>query len=459
MKLLKWLEDRTGLVASLRPTLQHPVPPDARWMYVFGTAILTSFVLQAVTGATLAFLYVPGTAAAYPTLQAITQSVPFGRVVRGMHYFGASAMFAFIGVHLVRVYLTAAYKYPRQVNWLSGVVLLLLTALMGYTGQVLRWDRNALWTLIVAVEQAGRVPVIGAFLGHLVLGGKTLGADTLSRFFALHVFVVPGLIAGLIGLHVFLVLRNGISEPPRPGRPVDPATYRPWYEKMLQQHGVPFWPNAAWRDSVFSSLVIAGVVVLAWTFGPPALDRTPDPTQIQVEPRPDWYFLFYFALLALMPHGLENFVMIAGPLLLILVLFLLPLLAPKGERAPSKRPWAVVIVLASVTILFALTRAGLHANWSPRFHAKPLPAAVVASSDPHVVSGAQLFSQRACIYCHRIEGHGGRRGPELTHIGRLRTRNELVIRILNGGYNMPSFGAILRPGELEDIVAFLQSRR
>ncbi|MGD8863905.1 MAG: cytochrome bc complex cytochrome b subunit, partial [Myxococcales bacterium] len=302
----RWLEDRTGLVAALKPQLTHPVPPDATWMYVFGSGTLLAFVLQVVTGIALAAVYVPSTNAAYESLRAINESTPLGSMLRGMHFFGASAMIALIGMHMIRVYLTGAYKFPRELNWLSGVLLLGLVLAMGFTGQLLRWDQNAVWSVVVGAEQAGRTPLLGQAIAQLVLGGPTLGADTLTRFFALHVLVLPGLIIGLVGLHLYLVLRNGISEPPRAGQPVDRTTYRSGYEERLERRGVPFWPHAIWRDAAFGVLVVAVVFALAWWFGPPALDAPPDPSLVHAHPRPDWYFLFYFALLALMPHGLED---------------------------------------------------------------------------------------------------------------------------------------------------------
>ncbi len=455
----RWFEDRTGLAGQLGPLLKHPVPPEATWLYVFGSATLTAFLVQIVTGAALAALYVPGTNEAYESLRFIDDGAPVGHLLRGMHFFGASAMVGLAVLHMIRVFLTGSFKFPREVSWLSGSFLLLFTLGMGFTGQLLRFDQNAIWTVVVGAEQAGRTPFIGTWMGRLLLGGPTLGSDTLSRFFSLHVFVLPGLLLALLGLHLHLVLRNGVSEPPRAGRPVDPTVYRGWYHRMLGERGVPFWPDAIWRDAVFGMLVVGVIVLLAWLVGAPELSRPADPTIVQAEPRPDWYFLFYFALLALMPHGLESYVIILGPLLLGAILLLVPLLAPAGERAVRRRPWAVGTVVAGVTIWGALTVSGVHADWSPHFDAKPLPASVVASSNGTVQQGAVLFHDRACIFCHRISGQGGRRGPDLSHIGALLTKDELVIRILNGGYNMPAYGAILAPGELDAIIAFLESRR
>ncbi len=159
-----------------------------------------------------------------------------------MHAFGASAMVVLIGIHTIRVYLMAAYKYPRQMDWLIGAGLLLFTLLMAFTGQLLRWDQTGFWTAVVAAEPAGRTPFIGNRLGHFILAGDTVSGATLSRFFAVHVFLIPALIFPFIAMHLYLVVRNGISEPPKAGQPVEPTTYRKWYYALLQREGVPFWP-------------------------------------------------------------------------------------------------------------------------------------------------------------------------------------------------------------------------
>src|SRR5918912_1805350 len=241
-------DDRIGLSKTILPIVTHPVPPGTGWLYVFGSATLFAFMLQVVTGIALATAYIPATGNAYQTLQSTTDRAAFGRVLRGMHYFGASAMIVLIGIHTVRVFLMGAYKYPRELNWLTGAFLMPLTLLMGFTGQLLRWDQNGIWSVIVGAEQAVRAPIVGHAIERLILGGDTVGAATLSRFFAVHVFLIPAGIFTFLGVHLYLVLRHGISEPPVAGRPVDPNSYPSWYDRLIREHGHPFWPDAAWRD-------------------------------------------------------------------------------------------------------------------------------------------------------------------------------------------------------------------
>lgn len=408
-------------------------------------------------GIILSTTYVPSAGDAYASLQFISHDAVWGHVVRGLHYFGASAMVLLVGLHVIRVFLTASYKFPREANWLSGSILLLFTLLMAFTGQLLRWDQNAIWSVVVGAEQAARVPWIGRHVAHFMLSGDTVGGATLSRFFALHVFFFPAVIFAFLGLHLFLVLRHGISEPPKGGRPVDPKTYRSWYEDMLKREGRPFWPDAAWRDVVFGVLVIGVIVTLAWVYGAPELGKPPDPTNLNAYPRPDWYLLWYFAVLALTPPKLEPYLIVLGPLLFGLLLFALPL-ANRGERSPLRRPWSMGVVLVVVIIIGAFWHEGVIAPWSPDFSAQPLSASVVRSTNDAVTQGAQLFYQKGCEYCHRVAGEGGLRGPDLTNAGNRLTTEQMTIRILNGGQNMPSFAGILKADELNDLVAFLRSR-
>lgn len=453
-----WLEERTGLWRAIGPILRHPVPRKAGWMYVFGSATMMAFIIQVITGTALATVYVPSTSQAYSTLKYITEGAVVGRILRGLHFFGASAMVLLVGLHMARVYLTASYKYPRAVNWLTGIVLLFLTLGLGFTGQLLRWDQNGVWSVVVAAEQAGRMPLIGRYLAHLVMGGQTVGGTTLTRFFAIHVFFIPGLIFGFLALHLFLVLQHGISEPPKTGEPVDPKTYRHKYEALLKRDGVPFWPDAAWRDAIFSTIVCLTILVLAITHGPPALDKPPDPTEIHAVPRPDWYFFWYFSLMALLPHGSDKYLLWLMPLALVLVPTFLPVFFNKGERSIAKRPWAPIIVLATIVTIIALWRLGIRAPWTPHFDTPPLSAALVHAENPEIERGAALFHDKACLFCHKVEGQGGIRGPDLTYVAQRLTRDQIIWRISNGGYNMPGFTYNLKATEMGDLVAFLESR-
>lgn len=454
-----WLDDRTGLSDLIGPQMKHLVPHDARWWYVFGSATMAAFAIQVFSGVALSFSYVPSAAHAYDALQFITNDTVFGRFMRGLHYYGASAMVLMVGAHMAQVFLFGSYKYPRELNWVSGSLLLLFTLVMGFSGQLLRWDQTGVWSVVVAAEQAARIPLIGRYVAEFTLGGENVGGATLSRFFAIHVFVMPALLFGFIGLHLLLVLRHGISEPPKPGRRVNRKTYRQEYHELVQKTGKPFWPDAAWRDVVFSAAMILVIAVMAIWWGPPELGRPPDPSLIHAYPKPDWYLLWYFALLALLPKWSENAFMVLAPLVVGFVLILLPFVFPYGERSVKRRPWAAVFVLMVGLTIGTFWIAGVHTNWSPNFDAKPLTADVVGATTGPIAEGAKVFYQKGCINCHLIGNDGGRRGPDLTVIASKLTHDQMILRISNGGLNMPAFASNLTPEQMSNLVAFLESRR
>jgi ubiquinol-cytochrome c reductase cytochrome b subunit len=462
MRLLRgiygWLDDRLGISSALLPIVAHPVPRSINWWYVLGSATLIAFVVQVITGVALAFSYVPAPNSAYETLEFITHQALFGNVVRGLHYWGSSAMVVLIFAHMVHVFLVGAYKYPREMTWIAGVLLFAMTMAMAFTGQLLRWNQDAYWAVAVVAAQVARVPLVGGFIAQVVIAGDTVGQATLTRFYATHVFLIPAAMFLLVGLHLYLVLRHGVSERAEPGRPVDPRTYKQEYERLLHTDGMPLWPDYAWKD-VFFALVVGGIVLLlAIGLGAPELGQPADPTLIEAHPKPDWYFLWYFALLSYVPPALETVFMVGFPLLLGVLLLILPLVAPTGERSPWRRPWAVGIAGFSTLAILVLVWVGYQAPWSPTLHAQ-LPPAVTAGLQGGALRGAQLFQDEGCISCHVISGSGGQRGPELTTVGSRLTHEQLVWRILYGGNNMPAYGTTLQPDEVDALVEFLGAQR
>src|SRR5262245_60706250 len=209
-KALDWLAARVGLRDSILPMLTHPIPRGAAgpmgWWYVFGSASITLLLVQILTGIGLALVYVPTAADAYESLQYLNYAQPWGWFLRALHNASAGGMVLMVAIHMTQVFLHGAFKYPRELTWVLGVCLLLLTLGLAFTGQVLRWDGDAYWGLGVGAAMAGRVPWIGPWLVRLLLGGPIIGADTLSRFFALHVFVLPGLLLLTLSLHLWVVL-------------------------------------------------------------------------------------------------------------------------------------------------------------------------------------------------------------------------------------------------------------
>ena len=209
-----WLEERSGIVGAVRYFLFRRVPAETNWFHTLGSATLTAFLVQLVTGVILAMYYRPDPESAYGSIQRITNDLTLGWLVRGMHKWGASVFIILLFLHMGRVFLFGAYKYPRELNWLIGVILLTLGLAEGLTGYLLPWDQTAYWATVVAININANAPIVGPFLGDFLRGGTEIGQDTLARFYSLHMLVIPGGLIGLITLHLYLVIRLGVTEPP-----------------------------------------------------------------------------------------------------------------------------------------------------------------------------------------------------------------------------------------------------
>src|SRR2546426_970325 len=235
-RLYAWLDSRLKLEPVKETLLDEPIPGGASWIYVFGSATLFVFFLQAITGMFLAVYYAPTPDHAYDSIRYIETQVLFGAFVRGLHHWGASAMVVAIGLHMLQVFLYGAYKPPRELMWMVGVLLLLLTMGFAFTGYLLPWDQNAYWATQVGINMVGSVPFVGTFLVRVMRGGDTLGALTLSRFFAVHVLFLPAAIMALIALHMFIL------------RCVGPAG--PWSKERAAQRREAFYPRQVFMDAV-----------------------------------------------------------------------------------------------------------------------------------------------------------------------------------------------------------------
>jgi menaquinol-cytochrome c reductase cytochrome b subunit len=211
---IDWLEERSGLVGAVRYFLFRKVPAETNWFHTLGSATLTAFIVQLITGVILAMYYKPTPAEAYESIQMITNDLTLGWLVRGMHRWGASVFIILLFLHMGRVFLFGAYKYPRELNWLIGVFLLVLALLEGLTGYLLPWDQTSYWATVVAININATAPIAGPFIADLLRGGAEIGEDTLARFYSIHMLLVPGALIALITLHLWLVIRNGVTTPP-----------------------------------------------------------------------------------------------------------------------------------------------------------------------------------------------------------------------------------------------------
>lgn len=458
-----WLDERLHLTRLFESTAGHTVPASSgSWFYVFGSGTLLCFVIQLVTGVCLSLTYIPSADQAWTSLIYLNYDQYLGWFLRALHNWGSNFMVAIMTLHMIQVFLFGAFKYPRELTWITGCVLFLCVLGMAFTGQVLRFDQDAYWGLGIGVAILARTPVIGAALTSLLLGGPIIAGETLSRFFTLHVFVIPGLIIALISVHLRLVLAAGINEYPRPGRPVDPATYREDYEALLAKEGVAFVPHAIGKDLVFSGVLIVVILFCAAILGPAGPNGPPNPTLIETNPRPDFYFLPLFSVFALLPPYMETFLMLVAPAVGIVILFLVPFLSNTGEKSARRRPVAVVSVILIMLGLTTLAWLGTYSPWSPVMSAwssAPTPVEMVKRRDPLQLQGAVVLQAKQCRNCHRLGGQGGMRGPALDAVATRLTPDQLIRQVLQGGGNMPAYGKNLRPAEVTALVAFLSTLR
>jgi ubiquinol-cytochrome c reductase cytochrome b subunit len=457
----RWFDARLQLGKPVTEAMTHKVPRrSASWAYVFGSASLTLLILQFVTGICLALVYVPSASGAWSSLEVLNQQQSFGWFLRALHGWGSNFMVAMVLLHMCQVFIFGAFKFPRELTWIVGVLLLLLTLGMAFTGQVLRFDQDAYWGLGIGASIMGRVPLIGNQLVKLMLGGPTIAGDTLSRFFAIHVFVVPGMLIAFVGVHLLMVLKLGINEWPAPGRLVKRETYIKEYHEQTQKDGVPFIPDAFRKDLVFSGIVILAVVGCAAIFGPYGPNGPPDPTVVQTVPVPDFFFLWLYAALALLPPNMETFLLLVGPVVGIGLLILLPLISGTGEKSWLRRPVAVLIMLIIIIALAATTQLGIKARWSPHMNAwssAPVPEKFLRGRSPVQLQGAIVIQAMQCRNCHALGGEGGQRGPALDDVATRLTEDQLFRQVIQGGGNMPAYGKNLSPPQATALVSFLKT--
>jgi ubiquinol-cytochrome c reductase cytochrome b subunit len=390
-RLYQVLDARLNLKPIISSLLDEKIPGGASWVYVFGSAAAFIFLNQIATGIFMVLYYAPTPDHAYASINYIDNHVALGAFIRGLHYWGASAMVIAVGLHMLQVYFYGAYKPPRDLMWMVGVFLLMITLAFAFTGYLLPWDQKAYWATRVGINMVGTVPVIGDALARILRGGPDQGALTLSRFFAIHVMILPWSIVALIALHLFVLRRVG------PAGPFDEARARAYSE--------PFWPRQVYMDAVVALVIFGILAIFAVTVGFPLAPEA-DPSDTGFVPRPEWYFLFFYQLLKYM-HGpiLEPVTTVLLPLLFFGTLFALPYLGKSKERRPAHRPIALSVGGLFLLGVFYLMFLSIRSTRA------------VALTDPSAQSGKELYAQLGCSGCHRLRGEGGTVGPDLDRVG------------------------------------------
>lgn len=521
--VLDWLDARSGWRRGRSRLLDEPIPRGVGWWFVSGSVVLMLLVVQFVTGVALATFYVPSPDAAYDSIRFLSEQVAFGGVLRALHYFGASFVVVAAAIHTARVVAFGSYKRPRELTWVTGVVLLLVIFGFALSGYLLPWDQKAYWATTVTINIARTGP-FGEFVAGVLTGGSTLGALTLVRWYAAHVFLLPAALITLVVAHLFLMRRHGISGP---AVPVDGSPQ-------------PFYPHHLLKDTLAGAAVFAALLACAVGFRAP-LDAVADPTDASYVPRPEWYFLGLFQLLKYFSGPLEPLATVVIPAVIVAGLLLLPFLDRGPERRLRARP-AVALACAALTVAVAtLTILGYRSSpatpdpfdWGalpiagetfirdPRCescHASGGAAGPVAVlrlrkepewllahvRDPEIIGPglrqpppggmsegqasailsylrkvrqgidipdvsdrartASVVIGRYCANCHSIDGEGATSGPDLTHVGATRDVGWLRRWIsepesIDPFASMPAFGGALTAEEMSAVVGYLGGRR
>lgn len=343
-KIGQWIDARTGISGPIRSFLNYPVPKyvHTNVLYMLGGLSAIIFGLQVITGILLTFYFDPSTEGAYNSVDYITYTLPLGWLVRGLHHYGASAMVILVALHMLRTYFFSAYKKPREINWLTGVVLLFLTLAFGFTGYLLPWDQKGYWATKVGTEIAGSVPLIGPFIANIMRGGATLGQTTLTRFFATHVMLLPATVALLIAVHIYQLRFHGMA----------PAITEK--AKAQSKSFVPFFPYWVVNDAIAGLGLLALLVFFSATQRAP-LEFPADPTSSNFIPRPEWYFLFYYQILKYFPGGLEPVATVLIPLFIFGSMVLLPFIDRGPERRPWKKPITTIAAIFYIVVIIVFT--------------------------------------------------------------------------------------------------------
>ena len=466
MGLVRWLDERLDVAGLRRALLDREVPDRLTWWHTLGSATLAVFLLQVVTGAVLATYYSPSPDHAYDSIRFLDHQVASGALLRGIHHWGASAMVILIVAHVVRVFSVGAYKYPREANWVVGVVLLVVVMGFSFTGYLLPWDQKAYWATAVGTNIGGTTPVIGKYVVTLLRGGAELGSATLTRFYAFHVLWLPLALGSIVLVHLVMVVRQGIAPMPRalevgaPAGTADPsypAYYRQAYA-ATKRGGVRFWPDIVGKDALVALAVVLVIVLAAAAFGAP-LEAPADPSDTAYVPRPEWYFLPLYQLLKLVPGSLESLVAFGVPTALVVVLVALPFFDRRSQRNLLRRP----VALGALVLL--LGGSGLLIGAAVREAGPAVPPEVGRPLSSRERAGRALFRAQQCTGCHMVGGQGGDQGPDLSEVGLRHSAAWLHSFIesptrFRPGTKMPSFGPpVLSHEEIEDLAEYLSSLR
>lgn len=470
--IYKWFDERMGLRQLAHFALDEPIPGGPRFAYIFGSALLAVFLLQVLSGIALMLYYVPSVDHAHTSVAYIMKVITAGSFIRGLHVYGASAMVILLVLHLAQTFLYGSYKGRRELQWLSGCILLVLVLGMGFTGYLLPWDQKAYFATKVGTNVPSEIPVVGNAIKHLMLGGSTLGALTLSRFFVIHVIVLPALIVLFVGSHLWLLRKRGSAGPIREDPFVSALSTGPL-------HAGNFYPGQLMRDLV-GAIVVIIVIGLFAHFVPADLGLRANPADTQFLPRPDWYFRFLFQWLKYWPGATVAIGLGLIPAVVTVLFFGLPFFDRRPERRPWRRPVSVaifVVILGGIAGLTYLSyRDDSHDSaiaaqmdiqrqktaMFMRSAFQPDGAASAAPAPPAVLAEGQEFVQsHECFTCHGRGGVGTRIAPPLTGIAQKYSTEDLTYLLRHPTQKMKDIGMAghlnFNDQQLAAVIAYIQT--
>ncbi|MES1258854.1 MAG: cytochrome b N-terminal domain-containing protein [Acidobacteriota bacterium] len=439
------LEDRTGIPGAVEHFLNEAIPASSGWHQVFGSVAMFLIMVQFFTGIMLAFNYAATPGEAYDSLRYILTEVTAGRLMRGLHHWGASMIIVIVVLHMVQVFLWGAYKKPREGTWIVGVILLLLTLAYGLTGYLLAWDNRAYWGTVVATQIGATVPLAGPYVSRLLASTGDIGVVTFARFYGLHVLLLPPATMLLIALHLILVRRHGVT--PVPGDELKPKKQ--------------FYPEQVFKDTVAIFIAFVLLFTLAIAARVP-LERMADPTDTTYIPRPEWYFLFLFQMLKVFEGPLEVVGTVILPTVAILALILTPFIDRGRMVKVRQRTLAMGVVVLAAIGWGGLTLAAIRST-PPQTEAGSIDFSGPVQwmqLKPAELSGIHYYKEQNCGACHNVTGGEAKAGPNLLNTGRRHDTAWMLLHFKSPQATSP--GSAMTPvdlsgAQLNDLAAAMEA--
>lgn len=438
-----------GWEKYLKPFLYKRLPDNTGWSAVLGTLCALTFLVLVATGMILAFYYVPSPDKAWDSVNYISNQVPLGDILRGIHHWGAGLMVFLVFCHLMVTYVHGSYIAPRQITWITGVCLFLTTLGLGFTGYLLPWDMKAYWATVVGANLPNQYGAVGNYITRFILGGNDISGFTLSRFYSVHTLILPACLLFLMAVHIYLIRVHNLSDPRErlAGEILPPPSGKPYR----------FYPEHTNRTMLAFGVVLVGLILLA-CYAPPVSQERAGTLIPDYLPRPEWYYMWLFQLLTYFTGSWEmigTLVIFGGA---IIMLFGVPFFSESRVKGFANRPVSVAIAATFLVCIVYLTVMA-YAETAPYREFVVVPNRTLTAQEAR---GLYLYTERECSYCHNILGQGGHRtGPDMSNmVKKQRTDKYLMDYIKNpvnvyAGSTMPAYD--LSNDQLQDLAAFLKS--